>query len=105
MKQQKETATAGEKTIAKKTTKSNKTTASEKPALSEKPASAPRPPTAAQKFFSRDNIEAIVIAVVLALTIRNFVVQAFKIPSGSMEKTLLIGDHICLLYTSPSPRD
>jgi signal peptidase I len=45
-------------------------------------------------IFSRENIEAIVIAVVLALIIRSFVVQAFKIPSGSMEPTLLIGDHI-----------
>jgi len=44
--------------------------------------------------FSRENIEAVVIAVVLALFIRAFVVQAFKIPSGSMEPTLLIGDHI-----------
>ena len=48
----------------------------------------------AKKYFNRENIEAFVIAVVLALTIRNFVVQAFKIPSGSMEPTLLIGDHI-----------
>ncbi len=42
----------------------------------------------------RENIEAILIAVVLALFIRTFVVQAFKIPSGSMEPTLQIGDHI-----------
>lgn len=42
----------------------------------------------------RENIEAIVIAIVLALFIRAFVVQAFKIPSGSMKQTLLIGDHI-----------
>jgi signal peptidase I len=47
-----------------------------------------------KKTFNRENIEAIVIAVVLALAIRNFVVQAFKIPSGSMEHTLEIGDHI-----------
>jgi len=47
-----------------------------------------------QNIVSRENIEAIVIAVVLALFIRTFIVQAFKIPSGSMEPTLLIGDHI-----------
>ena len=34
------------------------------------------------------------IAVVLALFIRTFVVQAFKIPTGSMENNLLIGDHL-----------
>ena len=34
------------------------------------------------------------MAIVLALFIRTFVIQAFKIPSGSMKETLLIGDHI-----------
>ncbi|MDZ7597852.1 MAG: signal peptidase I [Desulfobacterales bacterium] len=42
----------------------------------------------------RENVEAILVAVVLALFIRTFVVQAFKIPSGSMKQTLQIGDHI-----------
>ncbi len=42
----------------------------------------------------REYAEAAVIAIILALFIRTFVVQAFKIPSGSMEPTLLIGDHI-----------
>lgn len=42
----------------------------------------------------RENIEALVIAVLLALFIRAFVVQAFKIPSGSMKNTLLIGDQL-----------
>ena len=42
----------------------------------------------------RETAEAVVIALVLALIIRAFVVQAFKIPSSSMEDTLLIGDHI-----------
>lgn len=47
-----------------------------------------------KKSALRENVEAIVIAVILALFIRTFVVQAFKIPSGSMKDTLLIGDHI-----------
>jgi len=42
----------------------------------------------------RENVEAVLIAVLLALFIRTFVVQAFKIPSGSMLETLQIGDHI-----------
>ncbi len=48
----------------------------------------------AGKSRLRENIEAIVIAIVLALFIRTFIVQAFKIPSGSMKETLQIGDHI-----------
>jgi len=47
-----------------------------------------------QKSRLREYVEAFVIAVVLALFVRTFVVQAFKIPSGSMIPTLLIGDHI-----------
>ena len=47
-----------------------------------------------KKSALRENIEAIIVAVLIALFIRTFVVQAFKIPSGSMKQTLLIGDHI-----------
>jgi len=46
------------------------------------------------KSALRENVEAIVVAVILALFIRTFIVQAFKIPSGSMKETLQIGDHI-----------
>lgn len=42
----------------------------------------------------RDTIEAIVVALLLAFVIRAFIVQAFKIPSGSMLETLQIGDHL-----------
>jgi signal peptidase I len=47
-----------------------------------------------RKTKFREYTEAIIIAVFLALLIRAFVVQAFKIPSGSMLETLQIGDHI-----------
>ena len=48
----------------------------------------------AKKSAIRENIEAIFIALLLALFIRTFIIQAFKIPSGSMLPTLQIGDHL-----------
>jgi len=50
--------------------------------------------TTFKKSTVREYFESIVIAVILALFIRTFVVQAFKIPTGSMENNLLIGDHL-----------
>lgn len=50
--------------------------------------------TVRKKSTFREYVEAAAIAILLALFIRTFVVQAFKIPSGSMEPTLLVGDHI-----------
>ena len=47
-----------------------------------------------KKNALRENIEAIIIAIIIALFIRTFVIQAFKIPSGSMLDTLQIGDQI-----------
>jgi signal peptidase I len=47
-----------------------------------------------KKSTIREYAEAAAIAVLLALFIRTFVVQAFKIPSGSMRPTLIEGDHI-----------
>ncbi len=47
-----------------------------------------------KKKFVKEYLEPIVIAIVIALFIRTFIVQAFKIPSSSMEPTLLVGDHI-----------
>ena len=61
-----------------------------------KPAPTTGEKTLAKKKKSkiREYFEAITIAIFLALLIRAFVVQAFKIPSGSMIPTLLVGDHI-----------
>ena len=49
---------------------------------------------AKSKSVVREYTEAILIALALALFIRTFIIQAFKIPSGSMKDTLLIGDHL-----------
>ena len=50
--------------------------------------------TTFKKSTLREYFESIVIAVILALFVRTLVVQAFKIPTGSMENNLLIGDHL-----------
>jgi signal peptidase I len=47
-----------------------------------------------KKSVIREYVETIIIAVILALFVNAFVFQAFKIPTGSMEDNLLIGDHI-----------
>ena len=52
------------------------------------------PTTQRKKPLWREYLEAIVIALFLALFIRAFVVQAFSIPSGSMLETLQIGDYL-----------
>src|SRR5574337_478122 len=59
-----------------------------------------------RKSLAREYVEAFVIAVLLAVLIRTFVVQAFTIPSGSMMDTLLIGDYILVnkfLYGAEIP--
>jgi len=52
----------------------------------------------------REYAEALGVALLLALVIRTFVVQAFKIPSGSMLPTLQIGDHILVNKFIYGPR-
>ena len=47
-----------------------------------------------RKSTAREYFESICVAVILALFVRTFIVQAFKIPTGSMEQNLLIGDHL-----------
>ncbi len=80
-----------------------KTTAHEKETVSGKVTAHQR-----RKSVLREYAEALIIAVLLALVIRTFVVQAFKIPSGSMLPTLNIGDHILvnkfIYYFAPLKR-
>jgi len=47
-----------------------------------------------KKSSTRDTVESLVVTVILAIFGTTFVLQAFKIPTGSMENTLLIGDHL-----------
>jgi signal peptidase I len=54
----------------------------------------PQPQSEYRKSTVREYFESICVAVILALFVRTFVVQAFKIPTGSMENNLLIGDHL-----------
>jgi len=63
-------------------------------------------PLVRKKHIVREYAESIIVAILLALVIRTFVIQAFKIPSGSMEDTLLIGDHLLVtkfLYGTKIP--
>jgi signal peptidase I len=66
--------------------------------------SLPQPPPPFKKSVAREYLESVVVAIILALFIRTFVVQAFKIPTGSMEQNLLIGDHLLVnkMVYSPS---
>lgn len=55
----------------------------------------------------KDTFDSIIVAFVIAMIIRTFFVQAFKIPSGSMLETLQIGDHILvnkLSYVISKPK-
>ena len=47
-----------------------------------------------KKSSTRDTFESLVVTVILAVFGTTFALQAFKIPTGSMENTLLIGDHL-----------
>ena len=60
-------------------------------------------PAPFKKSVAREYLESVVVAVILALFIRTFVVQAFKIPTGSMQPNLLIGDHLLVNKVIYSP--
>ncbi len=47
-----------------------------------------------KKSKLRENVESILYALIIAIFVRAFIVQAYKIPSGSMIPTLLVGDYI-----------
>ncbi len=47
-----------------------------------------------RKTRTQEYVESLLIAALIALFVRSFFIQAFKIPSSSMEPTLLVGDHL-----------
>ena len=51
-------------------------------------------PARSSKAKAQEFIEAIIIAILIAVVVRTLVVQAYKIPSQSMAPTLLVGDHL-----------
>ncbi len=72
-----------------------------------KAAAAPRVATrASARRVVSEYVKAIGLAVLIALFIRQFIIQAFRIPTGSMEKTLLVGDFLFVdkfVYGAKSP--
>lgn len=72
----------------------NSETSPQSSASSAEPSLNASAPDVKQKSIIREYAESIIIALLLALVIRTYLVQAFKIPSGSMEDTLAIGDHL-----------
>ncbi len=54
--------------------------------------------------FARDYFEAAIVAVMLSLFVRTFLFEAFKIPTPSMETSLMVGDHIIVDKFGLAPR-
>lgn len=64
-------------------------------------------PKKTQKRKLRDSIEGLIFAIIAALLLKTFVVEAYRIPTGSMENTLLVGDFLLVnkfIYGAKSPQ-
>ncbi len=61
------------------------------------------PAPALRKPFLREILESMLVAVILTFFIRTWILQAFRIPSPSMEPSLLVGDHLLVNKAAYSP--
>ncbi len=64
------------------------------PDVLDRPVGPPPSPELPRRSSGRELFEAACVAVVFALYVRTFLVQAFEVPTPSMEKTVLVGDHV-----------
>jgi signal peptidase I len=72
-------------------------------AKSAKPAP-PEPETPERRSSAREWYESLLVAGVFVLFVRTFVVQTYQVPTGSMEKTILVGDHFLVNKFAFAPR-
>lgn len=64
---------------------------------------APEPARSLPRPIAREILESMVVAVILTLFIRTWILQAFRIPTPSMEPNLLVGDHLIVNKVAYSP--
>ncbi|MEO8347685.1 MAG: signal peptidase I, partial [Acidobacteriota bacterium] len=53
---------------------------------------------------AREWYESLLVAGIFVLFVRTFVVQTYQVPTGSMEKTILVGDHLLVNKFAYAPR-
>src|SRR5438445_13018452 len=58
----------------------------------------------AKHSSAREWYESLLVAGVFVLFVRTFVVQTYQVPTGSMEKTILVGDHLLVNKFAYGPR-
>jgi signal peptidase I len=72
--------------------------------MTKKTADAPGAAPAARHSSSREWYESLLVAGIFVLFVRTFVVQTYQVPTGSMEKTILVGDHLLVNKFAFAPR-
>jgi signal peptidase I len=64
----------------------------------------PAPRVPRRRTSLREYVEAVLVAVVFALFVKAFLFETYQIPSGSMEESLLVGDHVVVDKLAWAPR-